>query len=252
MRPLARAPAEGDAVRSDRPSVDLSRVVVVRAAERHRGTTDARLPLPPEVLVVPVGRAMVDALVASDAGVVVIDHEPGEFDLLRVCRDVRESVNPRVLVVGSIAASAEEVVIGLLDAGADEVLSRDTSAAMFQARLRVALRTAPVSSRRSRQILLGDVVIDLDAHAVVIAGEDVKCPPRQFVLLLALARQADRVVPRGVLLSTVWGAEPESVDTRRLRIAISLLRSLLGTGAERPQIETVSHVGYRLALPSPV
>ena len=95
---------------------------------------------------------------------------------------------------------------------------------------------------------MGDVVIDLDAHALYIAGVPAKCPPVQFLLLAVLAKQANRVVDRDSLLSKVWGARPDSVDPRRLRIAISTLRHLLGGGPNRPQIETISHVGYRLVV----
>jgi len=60
-----------------------------------------------------------------------------------------------------------------------------------------------------------------------------------------LASHPNRVVTREALMASVWNAVPGTVDTRRLRIAVSLLRGIIGRGPRRPRIETVSHVGYR-------
>jgi DNA-binding response OmpR family regulator len=95
---------------------------------------------------------------------------------------------------------------------------------------------------------VGDVMVDLDAHLVFVAGAHVKCPPLQFVLLVTLARAPNRVIARESLLSSVWGALPSGTESTKLRTAISVLRGVLGTGSRRPRIEPVPHVGYRLVV----
>jgi two-component system KDP operon response regulator KdpE len=77
----------------------------------------------------------------------------------------------------------------------------------------------------------------------------VKIRPLQFQLLSALARSAGSVISRDQLLREVWGIEPDGIDPRRLRITISGLRRILGSGPLRPSIESVARFGYRLTVP---
>jgi DNA-binding response OmpR family regulator len=100
--------------------------------------------------------------------------------------------------------------------------------------------------------VIGDVVIDAEAHILVIDGEVVRCPPLQFHLVVTLARRAGSLVSRETLFRELWGIQPGSVDPRRLRIAISVLRRVLGHGPLRPSIESVSGSGYRLSVPPAV
>jgi DNA-binding response OmpR family regulator len=199
---------------------------------------------------VAVGRMMLDHLLALGPDVVVLDHAAMEFDLVRVCRDIRDTVAAKIVIVADDAEAGDESLqIATLDSGADDFVPRSLSTPVLSARIRAALRRQKaVATDRRPHITMGDVVLDLDAHALYVAGEAVRCPPVQFLLLAVLARQPNRVVDHDSLLSTVWGAQPDSVDPRRLRIAVSVLRGVLGTGPARPRIETISHVGYRLVV----
>ena len=68
---------------------------------------------------------------------------------------------------------------------------------------------------------------------------------------LELARRPNTVVTSEELLHDIWGVDPRPAHRRRLRVAVSSLRRLLGQGAQRPRIETVVRVGYRLATAAP-
>ena len=83
------------------------------------------------------------------------------------------------------------------------------------------------------------MLIDLQAHEVRIGGEPVRCPPVQYELLVALPATPARRSTASELLRTVWGAAPGDVHPRRLRIAVSVLRGILGIGAARPRVESV-------------
>jgi DNA-binding response OmpR family regulator len=191
---------------------------------------------------------MVDELLALTPDLVVIAHSAGAFDVVRVCHDVSESLAARVVVVSEDdGQSTEALEVAVLDAGADDVVRSSASQDLLLARLRAALRRRSVPTVQPSRLAIGDVLIDLQAHVLYIAGATVKCPPLQFLLLVVLAKRSNQVVERDTLLANVWGAEPHTVDPRRVRIAISVLRRVLGSGPERPRIETVSHIGYRLA-----
>jgi DNA-binding response OmpR family regulator len=209
-----------------------------------------------DVVSLAMRRTLVNDLLDDDPDLIVISYVLGSFDLVRLLRDLAEATERRIVVVAGPGVSEREpdeaFIIDVLDAGADDFLTTATSGRMLAARLRVAMRAGPNRERRSKSVTVGDVVIDVEAHTVSVDSEIVRCPPLQFELLLRLARQSGIVVSRDELLRELWGVAPGAVDPRRLRIAISVLRGVLGDGPQRPIIESVSRSGYRLSVPSPI
>lgn len=199
-----------------------------------------------------LSRTVVDAVVADDPDLVIIANTDESLELVRLCRALHGAIRCRILIVGGPEESdVEPLVIDALEAGADDYIAGTASSRVVIARIRAALRANPPRRRRTQTIEVGDVVIDLDAHSVVVAGKVVNCPPRQFDVLVALASQPGQMILRDSLISAVWGVAASSVNPRRVRIAISLLRGVIGTGPQRPVIESVSRIGYRLVLPPP-
>ena len=85
--------------------------------------------------------------------------------------------------------------------------------------------------------------------AVSIAGAPVACSPLRLCALTVLAEAPNHVVTVESLVARLW--RPDTVaPRRRLRNVVRALRALLGEGPRRPRIETVTPVGYRLAVPS--
>jgi len=203
---------------------------------------------PLRVTDVSVGRAMTDELESAHPDVVIVDASTGDYDAIRLCRDVHESFRaPIVAVLPDDRAGEDALAIDLLDAGALEIVRAGISPKRLLAHVRAALRASP-AHHAPPVLTVGDVVIDLDAHLLSIDGAVVNCPPLLFSLLAALASTPNKVTTREALLATVWGVEPGTVDTRRVRVAASLLRRVLGVGPRRPRLETVSRVGYRLTV----
>ena len=203
-----------------------------------------------DVVDVVIGKKVVDELDRVDPDVMVIDSRPGDFDVRRLCRDIRQSLPCRILVLATDDdASDESWTVGVIEAGADDVVPRGTSPALLRSHLLALMRLAPAREPRGNDVVVGDVVVDVEGYSVFVAGRLVRFPSLQFKLLVALARRPNRVVPFAELLSEVWGVEPKSVNPRRVRVAASILRRLLGEGAARPRVETVSRVGYRLVVP---
>jgi two-component system response regulator MtrA len=202
-----------------------------------------------EVIDVVVRRTLVRELDARAPDVVVIDDALGDFDVVRVCHDVRRSVGSRILVLLSDERVGDEAwVVRAIEAGADDVAPRSMSAQLLRTHLLALLRTAG-PRRPPNNVTLGDVVVDVDGYSVFISGRLVRFPKLQFDLLLALARRPNQVVAIDRLLSEVWSIEPTGEGPRRVRVAVSGLRKLLGNGSHRPRVETVQRVGYRLVVP---
>jgi len=226
-------------------------VVVVAHSRRSSPEELTRLldPATYEVVAVPVRKSLIERLAEINPDVVVIDGSLADFDVMRVCRDVRRSVPSRIVVVAP-PFEGEAWVMDALRAGADDVLDADASEAMVRTRLMAIVRSGPLRDRGPRRLVVGDVIVDLDGHSVVIGGDIVRFPVRLFRTLVELAHRPDAVVTCEELLHDVWGVEPLPAHRRRLRVAVSAIRSLLGHGPHRPRIETVVRVGYRLVTAS--
>jgi DNA-binding response OmpR family regulator len=160
-----------------------------------------------------MSRTLVNDALDDDPDVVIIWYVLGSFDLIRLCHDLRDAIDSRIVIVAS-GEPDDAFVVEVLDAGADDFLSSDTSARVLAARLRVAMRARPKRERPPRRVTVGDVVVDAEAHILLVGGEVVKCPPLQFQLLVTLARRAGSLVSRDTLFRELC-VLPGSVDLRR-------------------------------------
>jgi len=204
-----------------------------------------------DVIDVVVRKTLINELNAHLPDVVVIDDSLADFDAARVCRDIRQSLQSRVLVLAPDERVADENwTVRVIEAGADGVVPKSMSTALLRTHLLALMRLAPERQRPANTVVIGDIHVDVDGFSVFIAGRLVRFPKLQYDLLLALAQRPNKVVSFDRLLSEVWNLEPASTNPRRVRVAVSLLRKLLGEGMRRPRLETVQRIGYRLVVPS--
>jgi DNA-binding response OmpR family regulator len=91
----------------------------------------------------------------------------------------------------------------------------------------------------------GHLRIEHDNYYVACAGQSIKLPRAEFLILSRLARQPERVVPAGELWQHVWG-ETKPFNSESLHVYIYRLRHKLE--AYGLKIETMVHIGYRLVL----
>ena len=98
-------------------------------------------------------------------------------------------------------------------------------------------------------LVVGDTRLDLDGYQASVAGVPIELSRNQFDMLAVLARNADKVVTYNAMARAVWGYEPESIDLNALRILISRVRQVLGSGPQRPVIQNERAIGYRLVVP---
>ena len=157
-----------------------------------------------------------------------------------VCRAVREQGDIPVLVLS--VREHERSKVEALDAGADDYVTKPFSIQELLARVRAHLRRAP--ERTTAPFEAGDFVIDQDAHTVTVQGKLIHLTPKEFDLLLHLARNAGKVVTHRALLTTVWGAQ-SAHQPEYLRVFVGQLRKKLESETGRQYIQTEPWVGYR-------
>ena len=178
--------------------------------------------------------------------VIVLDLGLPDGDGIELVHAVRKQHSLPILVVSARHQEAQK--IRLLDAGADDYLTKPFSVSELLARIRVALRhrgTALAAAVTVHE--LEDLRVDLSLRTVQSRGETLHLTPTEFKLLARLVRSAGRVVTHRQLLTDVWG--PEFTEhTHYLRLYMGQLRAKIEPDPAEPRhLLTETGVGYRLA-----
>lgn len=159
---------------------------------------------------------------------------------VEVCRAIRLRGTTPVLVLS--VREHERSKVEALDAGADDYVTKPFSIQELLARVRAHLRRAP--ERTTAAIEAGDFVVDAQAHTITVQGKPVHLTPKEFDLLLHLARNPGKVMTHRALLSAVWGAQAAH-QPEYLRVFVGQLRKKLESETGRQYIQTEPWVGYR-------
>jgi two-component system KDP operon response regulator KdpE len=179
--------------------------------------------------------------------VMVLDLGLPDGDGVTLVRELRKTQSLPIIVVSARHLEAQK--IELLDAGADDYLTKPFSVGELLARIRVALRHRGTALSAAVTVHeLDDLRVDLAARTVQVGGEALHLTPTEFKLLARLVRSAGRVVTHRQLLADVWGTE-FTEHTHYLRLYMAQLRAKIEMlPAEPRHLLTETGVGYRLAI----
>ena len=165
-----------------------------------------------------------------------------------VCRELRSK--SRVPIIMVTAKGTEiDTVVGL-EVGADDYVTKPYRLRELVARMRAVLRRAPRPEEVAAggEVLeVGDVRLDAERHEVMVRGEPVVLPLKEFELLELLLANAGRVLTRDTLIDRIWG--PHYVgDTKTLDVHVKRLRSKIEDDPSLPRrITTIRGLGYKFA-----
>jgi DNA-binding response OmpR family regulator len=178
---------------------------------------------------------------------VLLDVSLPDLSGVEVCRRLQGSSTAPVIMLTARRQESDKIVG--LDAGADDYITKPFAIGELLARVRAGLRRTRQEARPAPRIEVGDLVVDVAAHRVLVDGRPVELSAREFELLRLLAESAGRVVTRRRLFDTVWGPDFFG-DERALDVYVRLLRKKIEADPDRPSyIRTVRGVGYRLSAP---
>jgi two-component system KDP operon response regulator KdpE len=183
--------------------------------------------------------------IASDwpPDLMITDLSMPVMDGLELCRRFRLKSNAPIIVLS--VRGEERTKVLALDAGADDYVTKPFGINELLARVRANLRRAPHEEKDGGLIEDGDFRIDLDGHVALVRGHDVKLTPKEFELLVYLARHPHRVTTHRKILAAVWGAG-STEQPEYLRVFIGQLRKKIEAVAGSPSyILTEPWVGYR-------
>ncbi|MCM2504332.1 response regulator [Aureimonas altamirensis] len=202
-----------------------------------------------EIVPATTGREAMLLAATQQPDLMILDLGLPDMDGKSVIAQLRGWTALPIVVLSARDREAEK--IEALDLGADDFVNKPFGVGELMARIRTALRRVAARPEESPVLELGDIVIDLPRHRVANAGVEVKLTPREFELLVYLARHPGKVLTHRQILRHVWGVAHEG-DVQYLRVYIGQLRAKLEADPAAPTIViTEPGVGYRVAEPEP-
>jgi two-component system OmpR family response regulator len=193
------------------------------------------------------GIQALDSARSESPDLIILDIMLPQLDGFEVCRILRKNTSVPILM---LTAKDEEMdkVIGL-ELGADDYMVKPFSMRELNARIKAILRRAAESQREDDEdivLQVGDLTIDQVRHRVAIGEAVVSLKPKEFDLLVFLARNKGRVFSREHLLERVWGYDYFG-DTRTVDVHIRWLREKIEPDPSRPRrLITVRGTGYKI------
>ena len=225
---------------------DLTALVIEDEAQMRRFL---RASLPPHGYVLveaPTGREGIANAGTSDPDIILLDLGLPDMDGVDVTRQLREFTKTPIIVLS--AREQDQYKVAVLDAGADDYLTKPFSVSELLARIRVARRHAENRDvgQGTSPFSVGQLKLDLGKRQVFVDEREVHLTPIEYKLLSALARNAGRVITHQQLLREVWGTR-YGTQTQYLHVYMGQLRSKLEAEPTRPRLLiTEPGVGYRL------
>ena len=197
-----------------------------------------------KVVEAPTGAQGIDLAASERPDLIVLDLGLPDVPGLVVCREVRKWSRAPILVLSARHLDAEKVA--LLDAGADDYVTKPFSTPELQARVRALLRRSPVEDVARDRLQVGELVMDLHSRILTRRGEIIHLTPIEWDLLRVLMQSAGRTLTHRHLFQEVWTGRAFGDAQQYLRVYVAHLRRKIEDDPVRPRyILTEPGVGYR-------
>jgi len=189
------------------------------------------------------GQEGLDYAYVAEYDVLVLDILLPKLDGLHVLRVLRDRGIKSPVLLLTAKDTVEDRVRGL-DSGADDYLVKPFAFPELVARLRALLRRPPLQI--DPVLHLGDLAMDTARREVRRGGRLIELSPREFTLLEYFMRHPRHVLTRTQLAEHVWNFDFFN-DSNVVDVYIGYLRRKIDRGSDRPLLQTVRGVGYRLS-----
>ncbi|MBB6633096.1 response regulator transcription factor [Cohnella thailandensis] len=203
------------------------------------------------------GRQALEEALKQEYDLIILDVMLPGMDGFELLRRIRETKFIPVLMVSARKEDIDKIRgLGL---GADDYVTKPFSPTELVARVKahlerydrltgVAAGTGLSHARKSRELNIRELTIQVDARRVTLRGTDVTMTAKEFDLLLFLAENPDRVYSKEALLDRVWGIENYG-DTATVTVHVGKIRDKIQKDPSQHQfIETVWGAGYRFKV----
>lgn len=188
------------------------------------------------------GQSGLELLALQGADLVILDLGLPDLDGQDVLKELRAWSQVPVIVLS--VRSDEEEKVALLDAGANDYVTKPFSVQELMARIRVMLRNVPIQAEAAIYDD-GFLKIDFAQRQVYLDNQLIMLTRKEYQLLNLLAAHSNQLITQPYILKELWGPTHQE-DTHYLRILVAKLRSKLNDDAIHPKyIITEPGVGLR-------
>lgn len=205
--------------------------------------------LPARVDIVADGAMGLDAANSGRYDLLALDLRLPHLGGLDICRRLREQGATVPILIVSARGSESDRIVGL-ELGADDYIVKPFSPAELLARARALLRRSSIvvaARSASGEVRAGDIRMDVPGRRVWVGAREIVLTPKEFDLLLTLAKEPGRVLSKKELLLAVWGLPYEGYE-HTITCHINRLRSKIEADPQEPRrIVTVWGVGYKMS-----
>jgi two-component system response regulator RegX3 len=191
------------------------------------------------------GRRALERFRAESPALVILDLMLPELSGLDVCKAIRAESDVPIIIVTAKDAEADKVTG--LELGADDYVTKPFSVRELISRVRANLRRSRMRAEAVTDDILEGAGVEMDVvrHEVLVRGEAVAFPPKEFELLEAFLRRKGRLLTRDFLIEEVWGHDYFG-DTKTLDVHVKRVRRKIESEPHRPtHLLTVRGLGYK-------
>jgi len=189
------------------------------------------------------GREGLDKAINEFFDIIILDIMLPSLNGLEVLRRLRQVSQVPVIML-TAKDEIMDKVMGL-DIGADDYMTKPFAIEELLARIRTALKKAPVFKEITNILSIGELSLDLDGHRVTFKDNSIELTKTEFDLLKYLIENKNIVLTRNKIIDVVWGYEYMG-DTNVVDVYIRYLRSKIDDRFTKKFIYTIRGVGYIL------
>ncbi|HZW62860.1 MAG TPA: response regulator transcription factor [Flavobacteriaceae bacterium] len=172
---------------------------------------------------------------------IILDVMMPEMDGIEACEQIRRVPELQDTIITFLTARGEDYSqVAGFDAGADDYITKPIKPKVLVSKVKALLRRLKEENSTTEVLKIGGLVINRDEYKIVLKGEEIVLPRKEFELLSLLASKPGKVFKREEILDKVWGNEVV-VGGRTIDVHIRKLREKIGDES----FKTVKGVGYK-------
>ncbi|MDB9910676.1 response regulator transcription factor [Flavobacteriaceae bacterium] len=174
---------------------------------------------------------------------IILDVMMPVMDGIEACENLRKDNRFEDTIIMFLSARSEDYShVAAFDVGADDYVNKPIKPKVLNSKVSALLRRF-TKNETNTNIVHGDLTINLDEYKVILKGEKISFPRKEFELLRLLASMPDKVFKREKIMEAVWGNDVV-VGDRTIDVHIRKLREKMGNA----YFKTIKGVGYKFVI----
>ena len=175
---------------------------------------------------------------------IILDVMMPEMDGIEACEQIRGISDLKDTIITFLTARGEDYSqVAGFEAGADDYITKPIKPKVLISKVKALLRRLKQEGKNENINKYGNLTIDRDEYKILLSGNEIILPRKEFELLSLLTSKPGKVFKREEILDKVWGNEVV-VGGRTIDVHIRKLREKIGDNS----FKTVKGVGYKFVM----